>query len=230
MGREKFIVLDVEGATGKPPYNIGYIVADRYGKIYKKRSFAFPEYIWENIAETLRIGVAVDMCKKNIQEILTDYGNRRTKRKYKLITSKEFVNFFNKDIKRYKVKRVFAYNVTFDRAAISRIYGEKFTDLTVDWCDIISGILTARLLTKSYIKYCIDNNYLTAKGNPQYKAEIVYRYLTKDSDFVEEHTGLADVLIEYDILLYAFKSHKALDFSVCSAWRKLANLKKELGL
>ena len=35
MTREKFIVLDVEGMQGKRPYNVGYIMADRYGKIYK---------------------------------------------------------------------------------------------------------------------------------------------------------------------------------------------------
>ena len=36
MTKEKFIVLDCEGMSGKMPYNIGFIVADRYGKIYKK--------------------------------------------------------------------------------------------------------------------------------------------------------------------------------------------------
>ena len=35
MAKEKFIVLDTEGMSGKIPYNIGFIVADRYGKIYK---------------------------------------------------------------------------------------------------------------------------------------------------------------------------------------------------
>ena len=46
---KKFIVLDVEGMSNKRPYNIGYIVADRYGSIYKKRSVAILSAIIENL-------------------------------------------------------------------------------------------------------------------------------------------------------------------------------------
>ena len=36
----------------------------------------------------------------------------------------------------------------------------------------------------------------------RFTAEIIHRYLTGNLDFVEEHTGLEDVLIEKDILAY----------------------------
>ena len=49
MAKEKFIVLDVEGMSGLMPYNVGYIIADRYEKIYKERSFALPENIYITI-------------------------------------------------------------------------------------------------------------------------------------------------------------------------------------
>lgn len=222
MSREKFIVLDVEGMSNARPYNIGYIVADRYGKIYKRRSFAFTACIWENIQSCLRSGQAVEMTHKNIQEILNDQNNRKRKRKYQLVSIAEFFNIFNKDIQRFKVKRIFAYNVMFDKSAINRLLGDSlFDSINVEWCDIISGILTTKLMTKKYIIFCIENGYVTAKGNPQYKAEIVYRYLTDNLNFEEEHTGLADVLIEYEILLIAFKAHRKLDFTPCQAWRKL---------
>lgn len=51
---------------------------------------------------------------------------------------------------------------------------------------------------------------MTEKGNIMTKAEIVYRYLFNDLTFIEEHTGLADVKIEYKILLKAFQTHKKL--------------------
>ena len=41
MAKERFIVLDVEGQQTCRPYNVGYIIADRYGKIYKKRSISY---------------------------------------------------------------------------------------------------------------------------------------------------------------------------------------------
>lgn len=224
MATEKFIVLDVEGMSGLAPYNVGYIIADRYGKIYKRHSFAFPAHIWENIADCLRVGQAIEMTKKNIQEILTDANNRKRKRKYQMISDSEFIALFLKEIKRYKVKRIFAYNVTFDKTALSHLFGERFAMLdNIEWCDIISAILTTHLLTKKYLNFCLTHGYVTEKGNYQYKAEIVYRYLTGDLNFDEEHTGLADVLIEYGILLRAFKSHKALNFVPVQAWRILKN-------
>ena len=43
---------------------------------------------------------------------------------------------------------------------------------------------------------------------PQVKAETVYRYITQDTDFVESHTGLADVRIEIAIFAYCMAKHK----------------------
>ena len=43
------------------------------------------------------------------------------------------------------------------------------------------------------------------------KAEIVYRYLTGDLSFIEDHTGLNDCRIEYEILLAAINSGKQID-------------------
>lgn len=41
MAKERFIVLDVEGQQTCRPYNVGYIIADRYGKIYKSVQLRF---------------------------------------------------------------------------------------------------------------------------------------------------------------------------------------------
>ena len=43
---------------------------------------------------------------------------------------------------------------------------------------------------------------------PQKKAETVYRYITRDTDFVESHTGLEDVKIETLIMAYCYRQHK----------------------
>ena len=231
MGVERFVVLDVEGMSGSRPYNVGYIVADRYGKIYKKRSIAIPSAIWENIASALKIGQAIEMTKSNVQEILQDMDRPRWRRKYRAMTVEGFTLQFYNDIKKHHVSRVFAYNVSFDNRAIFYLIGiDAFAEMSVDWCDIISGILTAKLLTKNYVNWCFTNGFTTETGIASYKAEVVYRYLTGQLNFEEEHTGLADVLIEYEILLAAFKTHKALDFSPCCAWRRLKKFAEENGL
>ena len=58
---------------------------------------------------------------------------------------------------------------------------------------------------EDYIAFCEKYNYLTKQNKPRLTAEIVYRYLTNDNDFVESHTGLEDVEIETEIYLECIK-------------------------
>lgn len=232
LAKEKFIVLDCEGMSGKIPYNIGFIVADRYGKIYKKHSFALPENIYINITQSAKIGQAVEMTAKNVQDILKDFSKPRLKRKYKAESNNYVVNFILKTIKKYKIKKIYAYNITFDKTCLKNLFSDRFEELekVVEFIDIIPIILRTKLLTKRYVEFCIKNNFLTEKGYIQTKAETVHRYLTNNLTFEEEHTGLSDVLIEYQILLSAFSTHKKIDSTPCQAWRILDNFCKEKGI
>lgn len=228
--REKILVLDVEGYSTARPYNIGYIVADRYGTIYVKRSIALPSCFWENIESMMRTKQAEEMTKKNIEEILKDVDNKKRKRKYKSIAISEFFALFERDISFFNIKKMFSYNVNFDKSALSRLYGANFAKLSLEYCDIITAILDTKLLTKKYINWCIENGYVSEKGNILTKAEVVYRYLSNDLTFIEEHTGLSDCMIEYEILMKAFETHKKLNFKPCQAWRVLKKFAIENGI
>ena len=46
---------------------------------------------------------------------------------------------------------------------------------------------------------------------PRYTAEVIYRFITKDINFEEAHTGLRDVEIETEILAYLVRQHKKMD-------------------
>ena len=65
----------------------------------------------------------------------------------------------------------------------------------------------------TYRKFCEENGFMTkhAKPRPRYTAEIIYRFITKDVDFQEAHTGLRDVEIETEILAYLVKQHKKMN-------------------
>lgn len=54
----------------------------------------------------------------------------------------------------------------------------------------------------------IKNNWLTDANNFKTSAEIGYRFITGNVDFIEEHTGLEDVLIEIEIMAYALRQNK----------------------
>ena len=230
MAKEKFIVLDVEGMSGLIPYNVGYIIADRYEKIYKERSFALPENIYINIVRSANLNQAVEMTAGNVTDILQDFKNPFFKRKYRCVGNEELKKRLIRDIKKYNIKKVYAYNVAFDKASLKNLFGNDFEKLEVEFIDIIPIILRTKLLTKKYCQFCIDNGYVTEKGNIMTKAEIVYRYLFNDLTFLEEHTGLADVKIEYQILLKAFKTHKKIDSTPCIAWKILKEFCRENNL
>lgn len=218
---KNIIVLDVEGTATARPYNIGYKVCDLQGNTILNRSYALPECIWENLTSCIQ---CEEMTHKNIQDILADFGKPKELRKYTYITIENFKKILYHDIAVYGIKEIWAYNVAFDKGSLSRLLGNEFIilDNFVAFYDILPAITTTKLMSKSYVKFCQKNNYITEKGNILTKAEIVYRYLTGNNNFIEEHTGLADVEIEYKILLTAINSHKNFDKANTSqGWKML---------
>ena len=57
-------------------------------------------------------------------------------------------------------------------------------------------------------RFCEENGYVRKNGKPRATAEILYRYITGQHDFTEEHQGLDDVLIEIEISAKCFAQHK----------------------
>lgn len=221
---KKFIVLDVEGYSACRPYDVGFQVVDKSGKVYERYSVAVMPAVFDNMCyksdllhvESLK--TAHEMAHRNIEEILND-----TQGKYiKCFNIEKFWTAFISIIQKYNIKRIWAYNCSFDSSALNRLFGEeKFSILCsmVEFCDIIPAILYTRLLNEDYINFCKSNGFITAKGNIQTKAEVVYKYLTNNVNFEEEHTGLADVQIETEILLTAMNETKHPRRRPCQAWK-----------
>jgi hypothetical protein len=64
-----------------------------------------------------------------------------------------------------------------------------------------------------YIAFCKENGYMTnhATPRPRFTAEVLWRYISKNNDFIESHTGLKDVEIEKEIFTKCLEAlrHKA---------------------
>ena len=119
------------------------------------------------------------------------------------------------DIAEYNVTEIFAHNMRFDYGTLNvtqrwetKSKYRYFFPKEIVICDTLkmSRDIIAKMPT--FIKFCEDNNFLTKNGKPQLKAETIYRFITKDINFVESHTGLEDVLIEKEILAYCYRQHK----------------------
>lgn len=218
------MILDVEGMSTEKPYNIGYIIGDRKGNIFKECSFALPNNIWGNLKNCF---AAKEMTHNNIQEILSDFGGGDS-RKYDYISNNDFLLTMAKDIEDFKICQVWAYNCMFDAGSLKRL--DEFNILPeVEYCDIWSAIAASCLYNKKYVKWCINNGFLTEKGNIKSSAEVVYAYLTNNVTFVEEHTALSDVRIEYEILLKVFKSKKKLEKKQKKAiWKTLGEIRDSI--
>ena len=205
-----FMVLDVEGASNCRPYNIGYIIGDKYGNIYEKRSIAILPCIWENLQNSNSF--TKHMTHKNIQEILNDIENNNNNNKYCYSSVEKVKELILKDCLQYRINEIWSYTL-FDKSALKRLFQDDFQVLekSIAFYDIVPAIVHTSLLNKKYVKWCRKNGYVTEKGNIQTKAEIVYRYLTGKANFKEEHTALSDSEIEFEILLSAINSGKKID-------------------
>lgn len=207
MSKKKIMVLDVEGGFTTKPYNVGYLIADCHGNIDCKKSYALMDCIWENVESSKYLNPdnkGRKMCFKNIQEILRDNV------KYKWVLTDEFFMDFIKDIENYGVSEIWAFNADFDRGSIQkRLFGFNVAKLMgVKWYDIMKSAVHNLCLSPKYLDFCLKNEFVTEKGNIKTSAESIYAYMSKNVDFEEEHTGLADCEIEYKLYLFARATKK----------------------
>lgn len=180
------MVVDVESLPYGKPYNIGYIIADKGGNIHKQDNVAILANISKVSAPALRI--------------LADTDKPRKDRQFHILTNEGFKRQFFKDLKDYNIDTIYTFT-NFDKARLSTLF-----DISVKFIDIRPMILN--VLPDRYIKFCFKNNFLTDKGNIRTNAETIYRYLTKNPSFKEEHIGLPDALIEFEMLMKVFKWKK----------------------
>lgn len=172
----------VEKGSGEVLAHKSYVVADIFldkelmGNAYFKEKI--PQY-WEEI--------------KKGQRILTPF--------YKIAQE------FRRLMKENDIEEVYAHNMRFDYRSLNLtqrfITCSKFRYFFPYGTKICDTLKMARaILSKDeeYKKFCLANGYITKNKQVRYTAEVIYRYLTNNVEFVESHTGLEDVLIEKEIL------------------------------
>ena len=82
---------------------------------------------------------------------------------------------------------------------------------------------------KNYIRFCLENGFVSPSGNIKTSAETVYAYMTNNADYDENHTGLEDVLIETKILAKCFAQHKRVEKNINRfCWRIPQSKAKEI--
>ena len=221
---EKFIVLDVETANDTIDaltYDIGFIVADRHGNIYESHSFCVYD---------------IYCCEKELMQSayyakkLPLYEEGLKNGEYKLVKFSTVKNLIWQLMKEYNITKVFAYNCNFDRNALTKTQRwltkskyRYFFPYETEFCDIWNFACSTICQQKGYKNFCELNGYISNRGNNyRSSAECVYQFITNQNTFEELHQGLADVYIEYEILLKCYATHKKVETDIDRlCWRKV---------
>ena len=206
-----YLVIDTETAnTIEQPivFDIGGAVIDKKGNVYETFSFIVKEVFYEmpNLMETCYYQSKLPAYREQITE-----GSRLVKSFYEV--RKHIHNLCEK----YDLKAIMAHNANFDYRSctttqryITKSKYRWFYPFNVEIWDTLKMANDTIVKQKSYIKFCEDNGYMTKHKIPRPKAtaEILYRYITGNKDFIESHTALEDVMIEKDIFVQCERQHK----------------------
>lgn len=230
--KELYLVIDTETCNSieQPlPYDIGYAICDRYGNIFLKRSFVVAEMFIDrqDLMQSAYFAEKIPQYWEDIKQ-----GKREVR------TLLQIRKTLHKDMKDFKVKKVGAYNMGFDKRALNNItrYATKswcrwFFPFGTEYFCIWNMACQVILNSSSYVKYALKYGLVSEKDNLLTSAECCYRFLKKNIDFLESHTGLEDVEIEIEIMAKCFSTHKKMNKEIYSAcWRLPQRKRKELEL
>lgn len=196
---KKYLIIDTETTNSIDDplaYDVGFAVIDEAGHVYEAHSYVVAEIFLDE--ELMAEAFFADKIPQYWEDIKS--GKRELRR---LNT----IRLRLRDcMKRWNVDTVIAHNMRFDYRSTNLtqryLTGSKYRYFFPYGVQIWDTLKMARNVFKNdeaYGEFCYENEYLTKRGQRRYTAEILYRYLTNNNDFVESHTGLEDVMIEKEI-------------------------------
>ena len=203
--KTKFLVIDTETTNSIDDpfcYDVGFAVVEADGSVVESHSYVVADIFLDN--ELMSSAYFADKIPQYWEDIK---NGKRQLRRFKTIRS-----ILRDVIQQYEIRYVVAHNASFDYRSLNytqRLLTSSKYRYFLPWgVEVWDTLKMARQALKSneqYRQFCIDNGFTYGKEDkPQmrYTAEIIHRFLTGNLDFIEEHTGLEDVLIEKDILAY----------------------------
>ena len=208
-----FLVIDTETTNSIDDpfaYDVGFAVVKATGEVLEAHSYVVADIFLDK--DLMASAYFADKIPQYWEEIKS---GKRILRRYKTIKS-----ILRDVVAQYGIRYVCAYNCAFDvrsgnytqRYLTSSKY-RYFYPYGIQFMDILKLAREVLKTDENYKTFCKTNGYVTEKGQNRYTAEIVYRYLF-DSEFVEEHTGLADCLIEAQIMVKLMGEHPEINFNL----------------
>lgn len=203
------IMIDTETCnTMEDPfcYDISWQVIDSHGRLYANRSFAVRQ-VFEDMPELMASAYYANKIPAYWEQI---------RKGEKILTSLyEIRQVLIKDVENYNCKFICAHNARFDNCSLNTtqryLTSSKFRYFLpygIEWWDTMKMANDTICKMPTYRKFCEENGYITKNKQLRKTAEILYRFVNADNEFIEEHKALEDVDIERQILAYCVRKHK----------------------
>lgn len=192
-----YATIDTEtvGGADTPTgtYNYGVVIHDRTGSVIASANLLVAEHY-----EKIRYD---DYAKKNFhlyQQYLESGAITM------VATEDEAISIVRNLCRMYDVRYVMCYNSGFD------LCKTKCGELLDEFEFIDLWLMAVQTLThyKKYATFCKANGFQNKKGTCLTNAQTAYAYITNTPDYKEEHTALADCMIEREIFVACLATHK----------------------
>ena len=222
MEKDKYMVFDTEvcncpkidgqlDVANGQFYDLGLQIVDKDGYVYDEYSIV-NEDVFFGMPEAMHEAYFADKIPQYLEDI------RMGKRK--IMNTWQIYKLIRELCKEWDVKACIAHNARFDIKVTNATlrYQTKskrrwFFPYEMPIWDTMKMANDTICKQKRYIEFCKQNGYMTNHATPQVRktAEILWRYLTDNVTFEEEHTGLEDVEIEAQIFAECVRQHKAME-------------------
>jgi hypothetical protein len=215
--KKLFLVLDTETASlHGDVFDVGYTIADKLGNVYHRET-ALVREVFQNRNKMRKAFY--------YNKVFSDYIPMLERGDIRLRSWQDIVQTLRDDCARFNVQCLAAYNVAFDLRVMKATQAEHgdggpilgrttVLDLWLWACQL-------KLTTKTYRAWCNATGAVSEAGNYRSNAESVYRYISGDDGFIEDHTALSDAEIETDIMAACFRRKQAIPYNriVANPWR-----------
>lgn len=204
-----YLTIDTETAnTIEDPmmYDLGGAIHDKRGNVEETFSFIIYDVF---CADRKLFDTAYYAEKRPMYEAQLALGLRKI---VSIFTARQYIRQL---CEKYNVKAIIAHNARFDYRStnytlryVTKSASRYFLPYGIPMWDTLKMAQDTICQQKTYKKFCEKNGFLQKNGKVRATAEILYRYISGNPEFVEDHTGLEDVLIEKEIFAKCMAQHK----------------------
>ena len=197
-----YIVFDTETTNGFDDpicYDVGWTVFNDSGTVLQTRSFVIAD-IFLDEPQLMQEAFFASKIPQYFAEIA---DGKRELRRFKTVRK-----ILHEDCALFDVVAIMAHNMCFDyrstattqRWLTSSKYRYFFPYGVELWVTLKMASQTFGK-DENYKKFCVESGFVVQNDKPRLTAEILYKYISDDLSFEEEHTGLADTMIEKEIFM-----------------------------